>query len=301
MGDVFSQLAYAEKIAKQYNQDIVLYVNGSIDNNKEYYETILQPCGILGNYTFVEEYPITEPVLFENTETFEEQLAERGSHGLDLIIDGDFFKYKKTIEYDDFKEKFAPSQELLNFMSSYGITENSLYIDAEPVLKHRKNEFVLAGLLLNKQLQHFTNKTFDKVFVRSSYSDFFKGAGFEEVLGTDNIVYIDTADIPELYRDATQIMFPYLCKSSVISNYVASWWGHVLNKQEGHEVGILFPYGLIKRDANAADGITSIVIENAIYDVFEFGTEEIDKQRRGEPSLFDGVVFEEEINANNEN
>ena len=55
MGDVFSQLAYAEKIAKQYNQDIVLYVNGSIDNNKEYYETILQPCGIFGNYTFVEE------------------------------------------------------------------------------------------------------------------------------------------------------------------------------------------------------------------------------------------------------
>lgn len=295
LGGILNQLAYAEKLSAQYNQEIRLYVNGSKDNNKEYYENILEPSGIFSNYVFTEEYPIEETVLFENTETFEQEVAERGNSGQDIIIDGDFFWHKNAIDYADLKAKFSPSQTLLDFMSNYGISGNTLYIDAEPFMKRSKDEFALAGILLAKQLEHFNNKSFDKVFVRSSYADFFKTAGFEEITGTNNIVYIDPADIPEIYREATEVMFPYLCTSSVISNYITSWYGHVLNKQQGHEVGILFPYGPIIRVSNAPDGISDELLNTAVNDMYVLARQELDKKGAGEPSAYDGIEFEDPV------
>ena len=296
MGEIFAQVAYAERLAKLYNQEIALYYNGSYKNFKSYYEEILMPSGILQNYNFVETYPFSEPVLFEEDEEFEQNVAEKGQNGEDIVIEGTFYYTLPEIIYDDFKAKFQPAQELVDYMhNTFGMTENSLYIDAEPLSPDRKKEFALAGLILEHEISKFRNKTFDKIFVKTGWPEFFMTAGFEEILGVNDIVYVAPADIPEIYRDAADIMFPYLCGSSIISNRVSSWWGHALNKFPNHEIGLLFPEGEIHFVPNAPDGISEQVITDALMYWDDLDMAEKAKIHNGEPSVYDGIYFEKEL------
>ena len=93
-----------------------------------------------------------------------------------------------------------------------------------------------------------------------------------------------------------------LYRVSFISNYLGSWWGHVLNTNPEHEIGILFPYGRIKRINNAVDGVSNEVLNQAVYNVGTFAMEERQKEYNGQPSAFDGIVFEDpadEARSNN--
>lgn len=289
IGELISQLSFAENMAKLSGQEIALYFNGSFENYFEYYNEKILNCGLFDKYQIAERYDGSIPVFFEGSERWIERVYERLNAGLDVAIEGDFNYCGVNTDacIPAMKDAFSPSQKVMDYINqTYNPTENSLYIDATIIDTTMRTDYVGALVRLKRLANEISGKTFDKVFFSSNVIGIFKTVGIEEILGIPSITYIE--DDSE-YSEALRVLFPVICGTCFVSGNLESWWGVKFGWNENKIVRLLVPYGRAGYTHEAEDGLTNSEFTRVQIETQKDIYEERTKFKNGQPSLYDKI------------